>query len=324
MSPAISDNNSVSSALLKKRKWKPTQLMCTGLVLIPLLAYVFFNAFPIVLSFVAQFMDIRGNRLDAMAWNNFDNFKHVFEDSKFWKSWGITLWLTCAQFVSLAIALLIAVLLEQKIKGAKIFQILFFIPYICSTVAIAIMWAWIFDKNGILNAFLGRSVELGNAIDWLNNLDKPSTLTWCVFITIIWSAPGYGIVMYKAALKSVNPALYEAASMDGANAWHKFWHITFPSIKSVTLFLLLAGIGAGLSTFDAVTVLAPINWTGHAGPEDMGLTISYYIYNNVHVYSDPKKGMGIQYAAVMSWILFLVTFAASFFLVRARNKAEEE
>lgn len=300
-----------------KRKWKPMQWACTFIVLIPLIAYVFFNGFPVILSFAAQFTDITGDSIDTMQWNNFQNFKHVFTDPKFWKSWGITLWLTCAQFVSLAIALLIAYLLEQKVKGAKIFQIIFFIPYICSTVAIAIMWAWIFNKNGILNSILGTN------FDWLNNQDRPQMLTWCIFLTIVWAAPGYGIVMYKAALKNVNPAYYEAASIDGANAWHKFWHITFPSIKSVTLFLLLSGITTGLATFDAVTVLAPVGWTGQAGINDMGLTISYYIYNNVSVYSNPKKGLGIQYAAVMSWVLFLVSFAVSYFLVRARNKVEE-
>ena len=87
--------------------------------------------------------------------------------------------------------------------------------------------------------------------------------------------------------------------------------------------MLLAGITSGLATFDAVTILAPVSWTGNAGVNDMGLTISYYIYNNVQVYSNPKKGMGIQYAAVMSWVLFLVSFAASYFLIRARNKAGE-
>lgn len=304
-------------AFCVKKKWKPMQWACTFIVLIPLVAYVVFNGFPVILSFISQFTDITGDSIDTMQWNNFANFKHVFTDPKFWKAWGITLWLTCAQFVSLAIALLIAYFLEQKVKGAKIFQILFFIPYICSTVAIAIMWAWIFDKNGILNSVLGTS------IDWLNNQDKPQMLTWCIFVTILWTSPGYGIVMYKAALKNVNPAYYEAAAIDGANGWHKFWHITFPSIKSVTLFLLLAGITSGLATFDAVTILAPVSWTGNAGVNDMGLTISYYIYNNVQVYSNPKKGMGIQYAAVMSWVLFLVSFAASYFLIRARNKAGE-
>ena len=215
--------------------------------------------------------------------------------------------------MSLLIALLIATLLEQKIKGAKIFQVLFFIPYICSSIAVAVMWSWIFAyKNGILNAILHTN------INWLNNVDNPHTLTWAVFVTILWTAPCYGIVMYKAALRNVNPALYEAASLDGANAFQKFWYVTFPGIKSVTYFLILAGITTGLTVFDQVTVLAPIQWTQVAGPDDAGLTVMYYIY------LQGVESSEMEYAAVMSWLLFLVMFVLSFVFIKLRNKAEED
>ena len=124
--------------------------------------------------------------------------------------------------------------------------------------------------------------------------------------------------MFKAALKNVNPSLYEAADLDGANGFEKFLHVTLPGIKSVTLFLLLASITQGLAVFDAVTVLAPISWTGVAGPADAGLTINYYIYIKGVQQSE------MEYASVMSWALFFVTFAISFFVIRARNKAAEE
>ena len=205
----------------RKKKWNATQWMCFAIVLIPLAAYVIFNGFPILISFVSMFTDMRKNNLSTMHWNNFENFigytdaygefhHGVFNDPRFWKAWGVTLWLACAQIVSLSIALMIAYLLEQKIKGAKVFQVLFFIPYICSSIAVSVMWSWIFAyKNGILNAILHTN------INWLNNVDNPHTLTWAVLVTILWTAPCYGIVMYKAALKNVNPALYEAASQTG-------------------------------------------------------------------------------------------------------------
>ena len=124
--------------------------------------------------------------------------------------------------------------------------------------------------------------------------------------------------MFKAALKNVNPSLYEAASIDGANAFNKFWHVTLPGIKSVLLFLLLASITTGLAVFDAVTILAPVQWTGVAGPNDVGLTVNYYIYLK------GVQGREMEYASVMSWILFFITFLISFFVIRARNKATEE
>lgn len=307
----------------RKKKWNATQWMCFAIVLIPLAAYVIFNGFPILISFVSMFTDMRKNNLSTMHWNNFENFigytdaygefhHGVFNDPRFWKAWGVTLWLACAQIVSLSIALMIAYLLEQKIKGAKVFQVLFFIPYICSSIAVSVMWSWIFAyKNGILNAILHTN------INWLNNVDNPHTLTWAVFVTILWTAPCYGIVMYKAALKNVNPALYEAASIDGANGFQKFWYITFPGIKSVTYFLVLAGITAGLTVFDQVTVLAPVQWTQVAGPEDAGLTVMYYIY------LQGVESSEMEYAAVMSWMLFVVMFSFSFVFIKLRDKAEE-
>ena len=191
---------------LKKRKWKSVQWLCFGLALIPIISFAIFNGVPVVLSFISMFTNMENNDLTTMEWNAFQNFVEVFRDERFWNAWKTTFWLATAQIVTMVIALIISVLLDQKVKGAKIMQVLFFIPYICSSVAVAIMWQWVFSKDfGILNSILGTN------IDWLNDAQHPSRLVWCVYITIVWSAPAYGIVMFKAALKNVNPSLYEAA-----------------------------------------------------------------------------------------------------------------
>lgn len=298
----------------KRKKWKPVHWMCFGIALIPIVSFFIFSGMPVVLSFISMFTNMDDNMLDTMSWNNFANFAGVFTDKRFWKSWGTTLWLGSAQFVTLTIALVIAVLLEKKTKGAKAMQVFFFVPYICSSVAVAIMWSWIFhgDKLGVLNSLFGSN------INWLNDYDHPYRLVWCVYITILWSAPAYGIVMFKAALKNISPSLYEAADLDGANGFQKFWYITLPGIKSVTLFLLLSGITQALGVFDSVLILAPVQWTGVAGPNDVGLTVNYYIY---------LKGVSrgeMEYAAVMSWVLFAITFIITFPIVRWRNKLAEE
>lgn len=300
----------------RKIKWKPISYLCLAVVFIPIVAYFVFNGFPVVLSFVSMFTDMNANDITTMQWNNFENFKLVFTDAKFWLSWRTTLILATAQIVTLFIALVIAVLLEQKIKGAKVLQVIFFIPYICSSVAVAIMWMQVFDKDfGFLNAIIGK-ID-GEYINWLNDGDNPMRLVFCVYVTIVWQAPAYGIVMFKAALKNVNPALYEAASLDGANGFYKFWHVTLPAIKSVLLFLLLASVTQGLAVFDSVLVLAPLDWTQVAGPDNVGLTVNYYIYL-MGVYNDE-----MEYAAVMSWFMFAVTFLASYPIIKARNKASE-
>lgn len=296
----------------RKLRYKPISYICLAIVFIPIVAYFVFNGFPLVLSFISMFTDMEMNDLSTMQWNGFDNFRAVFTDERFWRSWRTTLLLATSQVVTLLIALVIAVLLEQKIKGAKVMQIIFFIPYICSGVAVAIMWMQIFNKNvGLLNSVLGKE------IDWLNDAENPMRLIFCVYVTIVWQAPAYGIVMFKAALKNINHAYYEAASLDGAGGFHKFWHVTLPAIKPVLLFLLLASITQGLAVFDSVLVLAPLTWTQVAGPQDIGLTVNYYIYVK------GVMGSEMEYAAVMSWFLFAVTFAVSYPIIKARNKASE-
>ena len=186
----------------KRKKWKPVHWMCFLLALIPLAGFLIFSGFPAVLSLISMFVDINKNDLSTMHWNNFENIKMVFTDMRFWKSWRTTFWLGSCQLVTLCIALFIAVLLDRnKNKMSKAMQVIYFIPYICSGAAVAIMWSWVFNGSeiGLLNTILGTN------INWLDDPARPSRLVWCVYITILWQAPAYGIVMFTAALKNISP-----------------------------------------------------------------------------------------------------------------------
>ena len=300
------------SPLKKKHVWTKETVFALIVVLIPLIGYVFFNGLPVTLSFGLLFSEIEGVDLSTIRWNNFQNFKIVFSDARFWKSIWITLWIASTQLVTLGIALVISVLLARKPRGRVFFQVLYFVPYICASVAVSIMWKWIFDGNhGLLNALLGTK------IDWLNNTENPATLTWAIIASIVWQAPGYGIVMFKAALDNVNPALYEASEIDGANSFVQFWKITLPSIAPTTFYLLFTGILAGFTTFDKATLMAPISWTQTAGYEDMGLTMLYYSY----ILGTQKYQM--ELASVVSWFLFIVTMTLSVIVMKKRNKELE-
>ena len=113
------------------------------IVSIPLIGFVAFSGFPVILSFISMFGDMKYNKLDTLTWNNFANFQRLFSDATLLQSVKVTLIIASAQFVSLAIAITIAAFLSQNVKGTRVFQTLFFVPYICSTVAIAIMWTQI-------------------------------------------------------------------------------------------------------------------------------------------------------------------------------------
>ncbi len=288
-------------------------VLCWVIVAIPLIGFLAFSGFTLVFSLMAMFCDMEYNQIDTLTWNNFANFFQIGENiSTILQSIKVTLILTLAQFTSLLIAIIMAAFLSQGVKGTRFFQTLYFVPYICSAVAVSIMWTVIFGWNGALNALLGLDKE------WLNNLESPSSLTWAIFISIIWQAPGYGIVMYCSAFKSINPSLYEAADLDGANAFQKFWYITLPGISAITFFLMLAGITAGLTTFDACRVMAPVSWDGYAGPDNAGLSLMYYIY----IEGVQFGNMG--YASILSWLLFLVMMIPSVYLIRKRVLSWED
>ena len=307
---ALSSSRHSGTQKGKKKAFKKEWLICIICVSLPFIGYVIFNAFPIGISLASMFTDIDHNQISTMSWNDFAHFKTFFRDAKYLHALGITLWLTCAQFVSLLVALIVAVLLKAQKRGSRIFQTLFFVPYICSMVAVSIMWSWVFSGSdaGVLNSILGSHK------DWIGDANS---LTWCIFTTLLWQAPGYGIVMLTAALTGIDGSLYEAAEIDGANAWQKFIKITIPQIAPMILFLALAAWQTGLTTFDAATVLAPITWKGTAGIEDMGLTVSYYSYIQGISFSH------MDYASVINWMTAIINFAGAFLFLRLRTKAED-
>lgn len=312
----------------RKKRWKKEQILACIVASIPLLGFIIFNGFPLIISFIGMFFNVDLYDLTNIQWNNFEGFKsvfiprHAFElfyfdlNKYFVKAVIITLWVASTQIVTLGIAMFIATLLHEKPKGAKIFQVLFFIPYICSTVAVALMWRWILDwDGGILNSILGTDTK------WL---EDPETITWCIILATIWQAPGYGIVMYKAAFSNINSSLYEAAALDGANAWQKFRYVTLPGISPTTFFLMQAGVIAGLLTYDLAVLIIPDAWGVPGGNESMGLTLIrlvYYLITN----STTSDANGISYmvscACVISWLLFLVTSVLSMIMFRQREKS---
>lgn len=314
----------------KKKHWRKESKIALVVAVIPLLGFIIFNGFSLLISFVGMFCNVDLYDLGNIQWNNFEGFKSVFiprhafdlfyfDLSKyFYKAIWITLWIASTQLVTLLIALIMATLLRERFRGSKLFQVLFFIPYICSTVAVALMWRWIFDwEGGILNSVFGSDIK------WL---EDPNTMTWCIIIATMWSAPGYGIVMYKAAFSNINSALYEAAAVDGANAWHKFRHVTLPGISPTTFFLMQAGVGAGLLTYDLAALVIPDAWGVPGGNASMGLTVMrlvYYLITN----STTTDMNGVSYmvscACVISWLMFIVTGILSMIMFRLREKSAE-
>jgi multiple sugar transport system permease protein len=204
----------------------------------------------------------------------------------------------------MALALLIALLLSQDIRGVSFWRALFFLPSISSLVAVAMVWEWLYHPEfGLVNYAL-RLLGL-DPLGWLTD---PSTALISVMIVNIWLGVGYQMVIFLAGLKSIPAAFYESALVDGAGAWQRFRYVTLPLLRPTTFFILVTSIIASFQVFALVFVMT------EGGPLNRTDVVVYHIYKNAYDY------LKMGYASAMAWILFLVILAATWLQFRFVGK----
>ena len=285
---------SVSPVKIQKYKYNKSK-WGLSLAMIPLVGYAIFGLAPLLLSIIISFFDPIGYRFEGMTFVGWDNYFGVINDPLFLQSIGNTLYAMLAIPITLTLSLLIAtILMNPTIRGKAIFRTIFFIPYVCSVVAVSIMWRWILDgEYGIVNHLLSLINIEGP--DWLG--DSRSFMPAMIMMSV-WSGLGFNIILFSAALTNVDKTMYEAASIDGAGTFRKFFNITLPAISPVTFYILVISIIGGLQDFARFQIMAP-----GGGPDNAGLTVVYYLYNagfnNIITY-----GMGV--ASAVSWILTII------------------
>jgi multiple sugar transport system permease protein len=211
-------------------------------------------------------------------------------DPLVWKTLWNTFYAALGVPIGMIVALCVAMLLDRKLRGRNFFRMMFFLPTICSIVALAMIWQWIFNADfGLLNYYLS---ELGlNPPAWL--VDENWAMV-AIIIQGVWGGMGVSIILYLAALGNVPSSLYEAATVDGANGWNKFIHITIPGISPVTFFILITSLIGALQDFPRFQLL-----TG-GGPNYSTTTIVYYLYTLAFEYSE----MG--YASAIAWFIGII------------------
>ncbi len=264
----------------------------------PLIGFLLFGLIPLVMALIMAFHKVYGFSMEGMTFVGFQNFTDTFADSQFWLALRNTFITALSMPVSLMLALLMAFLLNKKMKGAKVFRAIYFIPYIASVVAVTYMWQWIFNTQyGVLNQWLGRTGE--NAIDWLGT-ERNYLIS--IMIMNVWSGAAYGIVLYSASLTNVSRTLMEQAEIDGANAFQKFRNITLPTISPTTFYLFTMGLIGSLQAFAVSNILG----NNTTGPDDAGLTVVYYIYNRIFTYVN-EVGRASAALLLLSLVIALIT-----------------
>ena len=219
------------------------------------------------------------------------NYERMLDQPLFWRSMAQTgVFIVGLVPARMALALGLALLLNQKIRGLAVYRTLYFMPVVTSTIAVSIVWIWIFDPTwGIANWIL-ELLRLPTS-QWLSD---PNTALPSLIVMTIWKTVGFEMVIYLAGLQGIPTSLYEAAAIDGAGRWRQFWHITLPLLMPTTFFILVTAIINAAQIFDQVFVMT------QGGPLRSTYVIIYYLYEEAF------RFFRMGYAAAIAWIVFAI------------------
>ncbi|MDJ0576348.1 MAG: sugar ABC transporter permease [Xenococcaceae cyanobacterium MO_234.B1] len=267
-----------------------------------LLLLSIFLFYPIVyliyLSFTTGSFTISG-----VSWIGWSNYWRLFSDSDFWQVIGNTVYFTVATVIpTLVIPLALAVLLNRSAPLRSILRTAYFIPSITSLVAVGLGFRWLFQTQGPVNNLL---LTLGlEAIPWL------SSTIWAMPVLILlssWKQIGFNLVVFLGGLQTIPESRYEAAELDGANDWAKFWYITLPGLRPTLIFAVVTTTIFTLRSFEQVYII-----TG-GGPLNSTNLLVFYIYEQAFARFE------FGYAAAAATILLIVTFIFVYLYVRNFN-----
>ncbi|MCU6791361.1 sugar ABC transporter permease [Paenibacillus sp. WQ 127069] len=253
--------------------------------------------FPVMTTIILSFTDwnfVAG--LDNVNFIGLDNFKELFQDDIFLVSIKNNMILMLVVPIGMSISLLLAVLINKQVYFKDFFKVVYFMPYISSVVAVAVVFQVLFHPSyGPINQFL-ISIGIEHPPKWLSdvNFALPS-----VMMILVWIQIGFQLIIYLAGLQNIPQDLYEAADIDGANAWGKFRHITLPMISSTSFFLLITGIISTFKVFDLIAVLTS------GGPSNSTSVTVYYLYETAFL--NLKSGYASAIALVLLLFVFLIT-----------------
>jgi multiple sugar transport system permease protein len=269
------------------------------------LLFLVFGVFPLLFSLYLAFQTWEPTSgLEAMKFVGVDNFIFALQDGWFWKSLKNTAWLAIVSGVPQhLVAIPLAYFIHSSFKGLRNAVVgAYFMPYITSTVAIAILFSSLFSTDyGLINVALqsmSHVLVLGwfmpqNPVDWLNDPDhiKPA-----ISMIVFWRYVGFNVVLYLAALQTIPKDIYEAATMDGAGRLQQFWFITLPNLKPMIFFGVTLSVIGGLQLFEEPFILTG----GRGGSDQAGMTTAIYLYRMAFDFND------FGAASAMSWLLFIV------------------
>ncbi|HUL55127.1 MAG TPA: sugar ABC transporter permease [Opitutaceae bacterium] len=273
---------------------------------------VAFTAYPVVASLYFSFCDY--SILKAPVWTGLENYRQLVHDELFWKSLRNTLFYAgLAVPLGTVVSLALAVLLNQDVRGRTIFRTFFYLPSIVPVVASSMLWLWIFNgQYGLLNAALQPLLApFGLAPPaWLAdpNWAKPALV-----IMSLWGT-GNAMVIFLAGLQNVPKELYEAAAIDGATGWRRFWHVTLPLLAPVIYFNVIISLIGALQVFTQAFIMSEAaNGNGNGSDGNPARATLFY---TIYLFSTAFYDLRMGYASAMAYVLFVVIAALTWMATR--------
>ena len=262
-----------------------------------LLFFVGFVVYPMFMCIYTSFFDATMNREDIFI--GFQNYVDLFNDPVFWTALKNTLIIVVVSVpVTCAFSLWIATLISKMpVTATSAFRCIFYLPVVTGSVAVTMVWKWMFNNYyGILN-YLGKGVGLlDKNINWLGD---PKYALGCIILILLTTSVGQPIVLYVSALDNVDKSLVEAAHVDGATETQAFWKIKWPQMMPTTLYILV------ITTINSFQCFALIQLLTSGGPKNSTMTIMYYIYYNA--FKQYKYGYGNAMGVILAIIIAILS-----------------
>ncbi|QQO07736.1 carbohydrate ABC transporter permease [Breznakiella homolactica] len=270
------------------------------------IGFLIFTLIPVLFAVVLSFNRWDGN--NPMQFVGFRNFTRLFSDSNFRISLINTVIYTVGTVpLIMVIALGLSMLINSGVRGAPVYRALHFFPHISSIIAISAVWQFLYHPTmGPINKFL-MALGISNPPGWL------SSTRWAliaVMIMIVWKSVGYYMISYLAGLQAIPRELYEAATIDGANKWKRFLHVTLPGLKPINFYVAIICI------INSFQVFTPIYVMTRGGP---GRATRVLVYT---IYQEAFEEFNFGYASAMSMVLFLCIFIVTVIQFKTQNQGE--
>ncbi|MGC9544577.1 carbohydrate ABC transporter permease [Streptomyces sp. UG1] len=283
-------------------------LTALGMATPAVVLLIVFVVVPLALTFALAFTDARLVSPTLARFVGMQNFTRLFEDPVFFKSLRNTVYFTAVVPLQAGLALVLALLVNAKVRGVNFFRTVYFLPVVTSMVVVSLLWTFLYQKDGLVNHIIS-ALTPGHVEgrDWLGD---PATAMPAIILMSVWQGVGFHMIIWLAGLQTIPTELYEAADLDGATRWHRFRHVTWPGLRATRTFVLVTITIAAFGLFTQINVMT------EGGPLDSTTTV---VYQAVRTGYEQQQ---TAYAAAISLVFFVLVLSVSLvqrFLTREKD-----